>query len=265
MAKRRPRRGAAAQENEHAYRQALTQLQIELVKLQRRIIADGERILIIFEGRDAAGKDGTIKHIIEHLSPRDTRVVALGPPSDRERRSWYFQRYVRHLPAGGEMVLFNRSWYNRAGVERVMEFCTKAETRDFLAAVPAFEEMLVDSGIRLFKYYLDIDKLEQKKRLAERRKDPLKQWKLSPVDRKALKLWDQYSKARNEMLAKSHTVAAPWTIVRAGHKHQARLNVIRDLLSRVEYGGKDPQLRSADPGVVFPYDPLCLENGMISP
>jgi len=156
--------GATAPPGEHAYRKVLIKLQIEFVKLQRRIIAEGERILVIFEGRDAAGKDGTIKHIIEHLSPRDTRVVALGPPSDREQRSWYFQRYVEQLPSGGEMVLFNRSWYNRAGVERVMGFCTKAEARDFLETVPAFEQMLAHSGIQLFKYYLDIDKHEQKKR-----------------------------------------------------------------------------------------------------
>jgi polyphosphate kinase 2 len=259
------RRGAAAEKGEHSYRKALTQLQIELVKLQRRIIAEGERILVIFEGRDAAGKDGTIKHITEHLSPRETRVVALGPPSDRDRRSWYFQRYVPHLPAGGEMVLFNRSWYNRAGVELVMGFCSKAEAREFLETVPAFEQMLVRSGIRLFKYYLDIDKKEQKRRLAERREDPLKQWKLSPIDVKAPKLWDAYSKARNDMLAKSHAPVAPWTIVRADDKHAARLNVIRDLLSRVEYQDRSRRLLPADPQIVFSYDPICLANGMIAP
>src|ERR1700686_1179049 len=165
-----------------SYRKALVKLQIELVKLQRQIIAGGERILVILEGRDAAGKDGTIKHVTEHLSPRETRIVALGPPSDRERHSWYFQRYVPHLPAAGEVVLFNRSWYNRAGVERVMGFCTKKETHDFLAMAPGFEEMLAQAGIRLVKYYLDITKSEQKRRLKARRRDPLKQWKLSDID-----------------------------------------------------------------------------------
>jgi polyphosphate kinase 2 len=249
----------------HAYHKALIKLQIELVKLQRQVIAEDERLLVIFEGRDAAGKDGTIKHITEHLSPRETRVVALGPPSDRDRRSWYFQRYVRYLPAGGEMVLFNRSWYNRAGVEPVMGFCTKAEAREFLEMAPAFEEMLVRAGIRLFKYYLDIDKREQKRRLAERRRDPLKQWKLSPVDVKAPKLWAKYSKARNQMFARTHTPAAPWIVVRADDKHLARLNVIRDLLSRVEYRGREERLAMPDPAIVFPYEPAALANGLISP
>jgi polyphosphate kinase 2 len=263
--KTRAPRGGTAADTDQDYRKALTRLQIELVKLQRRIIAEGERILVIFEGRDAAGKDGTIKHITEHLSPRETRVVALGPPSDRDGRSWYFQRYVPHLPAGGEMVLFNRSWYNRAGVELVMGFCTKAEARAFLETVPAFERMLVRSGIQLFKYYLDIGKREQKRRLEERRKDPLKQWKLSPIDKKAPKLWDQYSKARNEMLAKSHTPVAPWTIVSADDKHAARLNVIRDLLARADYQGRSADLLPPDPRIVFPYDPACFASGMISP
>jgi polyphosphate kinase len=251
--------------SEPSYRKELTRLQIELVKLQRQIIAKRERVLIIFEGRDAAGKDGAIKHITEHLSPRETRVVALGPPSDREQHAWYFQRYVPRLPAGGEMVLFNRSWYNRAGVERVMGFCSQAETREFLETVPAFEQMLVRSGLRFFKYYLDIDRREQKRRLAQRRHDPLKQWKLSPVDVKAPKLWGQYSKARNEMFAKSHTPFAPWTVVRANDKHAARLNLIRDLLSRLDYRGRNKRLLPPDPEIVFSYDPACLADGRISP
>lgn len=258
-------RRAAEPVSERDYKKALIKLQIELVKLQRQIIAESERVLIIFEGRDAAGKDGTIKHITEHLSPRETRVVALGPPSDRDRHSWYFQRYVPHLPAGGEMVLFNRSWYNRAGVELVMGFCTKAETREFLETAPAFEQMLVRSGIKLFKYYLDIDKREQKRRLEERRHDPLKQWKLSPVDLKAPKLWNEYSEARNEMFAKTHSPFAPWMVVRANDKHAARLNVIRDLLSRLDYRGRGKSLLPPDPDIVFSYDPSCLANGMISP
>jgi polyphosphate kinase 2 len=251
--------------DDRRYRKALTKLQIELVKLQRQMIADGERIVIVIEGRDAAGKDGAVKHITEHLSPRETRVVALGPPSDRERYSWYFQRYVRHLPTAGEMVLFNRSWYNRAGVEPVMGFCTKAEAREFLEVVPSFEQTLIRAGIKLFKYYLDIDEREQKRRLRARRVDPLKQWKLSPVDAKAPRLWDKYSKARNLMFARSHTSLAPWTVVRAGDKHLARLNIIRDLLSRLDYRGRDARLVARDPAIVFPYDEACFANGMISP
>jgi polyphosphate kinase 2 len=249
----------------HAYRRELHRLQIELVKLQRHVIAQGERMLVIFEGRDAAGKDGTIKHIVEHLSPRDTRVLALGPPSDRDRRSWYFQRYVPYLPAAGEIVLFNRSWYNRAGVERVMGFCTKAETRDFLAMAPRFEEMLAQDGIRLVKYYLDITKAEQKRRLKDRRRDPLKQWKLSDIDVKAPKLWREYSKARNEMLLRTHTATAPWTVVRANDKEHARLNVIRDLLWRHPFPDRHKELELPDPNIVFAFDAGDLESGMIAP
>ncbi len=264
MAKRSGSGPEAETLSKHAYEKALLKLQIELVKLQRQIIADEERILVIFEGRDASGKDGTIKHITEHLSPRETRVVALGPPSDRDRHSWYFQRYVPHLPAGGEMVLFNRSWYNRAGVEPVMGFCTKAEARQFLETAPAFEDMLVRSGIRLFKYYLDIDKSEQKQRLSERKRDPLKQWKLSPVDAKASKLWRQYSHWRDLMFERTHSAWAPWTVVRAGDKHLARLNVIRDLLKRLDYKGRNERLLAVDSEIVFPFDESCLKSGMIS-
>jgi polyphosphate kinase 2 len=247
------------------YRRELHKLQIELVKLQRHVIAAGERLLVIFEGRDAAGKDGTIKHLTEHLSPRETRVVALGPPSDHDRRSWYFQRFVPHLPAAGEIVLFNRSWYNRAGVERVMGFCTKAEAREFLAAAPRFEQMITEAGIRLIKYYLDISKAEQRQRLKARRKDPLKQWKLSEIDMKAPKLWRDYSKARNEMLLKTHTTAAPWTIVRADEKEHARLGVIRDILWRQFYPDRAKDLGLPNPNIVFAFDPGDLENGMIAP
>jgi polyphosphate kinase len=247
-----------------AYRRQLLQLQIELVKLQRQIITDRDRILVILEGRDSAGKDGAIKHITEHLSPRETRVVALGPPSDLERHSWYFQRYVPHLPAGAEMVLFNRSWYNRAGVELVMGFCTRKETEAFLEVVPDFERMLVRDGIKLFKYYLDIGKAEQKKRLAARRHDPLKQWKLSPIDAKAPKLWRDYSRARDTMFERTHTADAPWTVVRADDKHLTRLNLIRDLLSRLDYRHRDERLTVPDRAIIFPYDPAYLANGMIS-
>ena len=248
-----------------AYRRELLKLQIELVKLQRHIIAHDDRILVIFEGRDAAGKDGTIKRVTEHMSPRETRVVALGPPSDRDESEWYFERYVRHLPAAREMVLFNRSWYNRAGVERVMGFCSKAQTREFLDVVPGFEAMLARSGMRLFKYYLDISRREQKRRLAARAKDPLKQWKLSPVDAKAMKYWDDYSKARNQMLTRTHTEAAPWTIVRADDKETAQLNVIRDLLSRLDYKHRDKRLIKPDRDIVRDFDPTLIETGMIAP
>ena len=247
------------------YEKALVLLQIELVKLQRHVIERGQRVVVVFEGRDAAGKDGTIKRIIEHMSPRETRVVALRPPSEREQHSWYFQRFVAYLPSQGEIVLFNRSWYNRAGVERVMGFCTKAETEEFLETVPNFEAMLERAGITLVKYYLDISKREQKRRLAERRKDPLSQWKLSPVDMKAPKLWKAYSKARNKMLERTHSAVAPWVIVRADDKQHARLNIVRDLLWRLEYPGRHQQLKRPDPAVVFPYDASCVERMLLAP
>jgi polyphosphate kinase 2 len=247
------------------YKRDLLALQVELVKLQRHIIAAGERILVILEGRDAAGKDGAIKRIVQHLSPREVRVVALGKPTDREASSWYFQRYVAHLPAAEELVLFNRSWYNRAGVEPVMGYCTAAQTEKFLETVPHFEQMLVQEGIRLFKYYLDISRDEQAQRLEDRRVDPLKQWKVSPVDSVALEKWQQYSDARNVMLARTHTPAAPWHIVRADNKRHARLNIIRDLLSRVQYDGRDEQKVLPDPSIVFPYDMASLDNGDIAP
>ncbi len=262
MAKRR--RAPAATNGTAGYRAALLALQIELVKLQRAIISDHRKILVILEGRDAAGKDGTIKSIVQHLSPRETRAVALGKPTERDSSSWYFQRWVRHLPAGQEMVIFNRSWYNRAGVERVMAFCSEEECEAFLDVVPTFEHMLERSGIRLFKYYLDISKAEQKKRLKERRKDPLKQWKISPIDEVAVKLWKAYSKARNTMFARTHTALTPWHVVRADDKHAAHLNVIRHLLSKLDYDGKDRRLAVPDPEIVFAYDELYLENGIIA-
>jgi len=248
-----------------AYKKRLRQLQIELVKLQRDLIKGEQKILVIFEGRDAAGKDGTIKRIVQHLSPRETRVVALGKPSDHDRRSWYFQRYVPHLPASQEMVLFNRSWYNRAGVERVMGFCSDEEYEAFMRTVTDFEQMLIDSGIQLFKYYLDISKQEQKRRLADRRKDPLKQWKVSPIDEQATKYWDAYSEARNIMFARSHSPLSPWLIVRADDKRSTRIHVITDLLSRLDYAKKDETLVLPDPNQVFAYDENYLHNGVIAP
>lgn len=247
-----------------SYKRELRELQIELVKLQRHFIGCGDRILVLFEGRDAAGKDGTIKRITEHLSPRETRVVALGKPSDREHGAWYFQRYVPHLPVAGEFVVFNRSWYNRAGVERVMGFCTKAQYEEFMETVPGFEQMLVRSGIKLLKYYLDISKAEQRKRLKERARDPLTQWKSSPVDAKALKRWKDYSRARDEMLLRTHSAFAPWRVVRAEDKKAARLNVIMDLLGRLHYGGKKKRLTVPDAGVVYEFDEACLRDGRLA-
>ncbi len=255
----------AIQISKHEYRKALHTLQVELVKLQRHFIKCNDKILIIFEGRDASGKDGTIKRIVQHLSPRETRVVALGKPSDRDQTMWYFQRYIPYLPAAQELVLFNRSWYNRAGVERVMGFCTDAEHKEFMDSVSEFEHMLVRSGIKLFKYYLDISKREQKKRLDERMTDPLTQWKVSALDDQAIKKWKPYSLARNEMLARSHNPMAPWTIDRANDKYLTRLNVIKDLLSRLNYTDKDEKLVLPDRRVILTYDATYLENGVLEP
>jgi polyphosphate kinase 2 len=248
----------------HSYRDRLHDLQVELVKLQRQVIVGGERVLILFEGRDAAGKDGTIKRVVEHMSPRETIVWAPGVPSDHERRSWYFQRYVAHLPANGEIVLFNRSWYNRPGVERVMGFATEAEVEEFFETVHRFESMLVRAGINLIKYYLYVSKKEQAKRLADRRHDPLKQWKVSPVDAKAQKLWKAYTKARDEMLERTDSTAAPWTIVKADHEHDTRLNLIADLLSRVDYQGRDAKLAKPDRDVVFAFEKAALKDGRLA-
>ena len=250
--------------NKKIYKQTLRDLQIELVKLQNHIIKHDDRILVIFEGRDAAGKDGTIKRIIEHLSPRETRVVALGMPSDRDRSGWYFQRFTAYLPTASEMVLFNRSWYNRAGVEYVMGFCSDEQYREFLETVPSYESMLMRSGIKLLKYYLDIGKDEQKKRLAEREHDPLKQWKISPIDKSAQKYWHQYSHARNRMFAKTHQASAPWTVVKADDKPAARINVIKDLLSRLDYAGKNHDLIEPDTEIVFEYHEAILHNGQLA-
>ncbi len=247
------------------YSHELRRLQIELVKLHRDVIAGGRKILIILEGRDAAGKDGTIKRIAEHLSPREVRVVAPGKPSDREQTQWYFQRFTQNLPAAQEIVLFNRSWYNRAGVEYVMKYCTRAQRDEFLEAVPRFERMLVRSGIELLKYYLDISRKEQKARLRERRTDPLKQWKLSPVDQAAQRHWDDYSKARNKMLARTHHEDAPWIVVRADDKRKARLNVIRDILTRAYYVDGKSKRQKPDPHVAREFAADLLESGWLAP
>jgi polyphosphate kinase 2 len=265
--KRQKGRSIATRENisQQQYKTTLHTLQVELVKLQRHFIACDDKILVLLEGRDAAGKDGTVKRVVQHLSPRETRVVALGAPSDRDRSAWYFQRFVPLLPAAREFVLFNRSWYNRAGVERVMGFCSEEEHEEFMQTVLEFEHMLVRSGIKLLKYYLDISRAEQKKRLHARRRDPLKQWKVSPIDEKALKRWDAYSRARNAMLARTHNPVTPWTIVRADDKRVARLNLMKDLLTRLHYGEKDEAALVVNPAVVFQYDQAYVENGAIAP
>lgn len=239
-------------------------LQVELVKLQRHFIGCGDKILILLEGRDAAGKDGSIKRIVEYLSPRETRVVAMGKPSDRERSGWYFQRYVAQLPVAEELVLFNRSWYNRAGVEHVMGFCSKEEHEEFMQSVPKFEEMLANSGIKLLKYYLDISKDEQIRRLADRARDPLKQWKTSPIDAVAVKHWKAYSAARDTMLLRTHTAVAPWHIVRADDKRLARLNLMRDILSRLHYAGKKIKLVQPEPDIAFEFTPDCIATKQLA-
>lgn len=225
-----------------AYERTLHNLQVELVKLQSHLIKTNKKILLIIEGRDAAGKDGVIKVITEHLSPRETRIVALGKPTDSQLGEWYFQRYVPHLPTKGEFVIFNRSWYNRAGVEKVMGFCTKPEYQEFMRTVIPFESMLIGSGIELHKYYLNITKKEQAKRLDDRRKDPLKQWKISPIDQVAIKNWDAYTEAHQIMLSETNHPGAAWTVIEADQKKKARLNLITDFLSKTEYVGKDTSM-----------------------
>lgn len=220
------------------YEQELTKLQIELLKLQNHVKENGLKILMIFEGRDAAGKGGTIKRITEHLNPRGARVVALEKPSDIERTQWYFQRYTQYLPSAGEIVLFDRSWYNRAGVEPVMGFCTTEEHHEFLREVPEFEQMLVKSGIILFKFYFSVSKKEQLRRFKKREIDPLKQYKLSPVDKESQNLWEKYTIAKFSMLMASNTEIAPWMVIRSDNKKKARLNCIRHILANLEYENK---------------------------
>jgi polyphosphate kinase 2 len=221
------------------YEAHLRALQIELVKLQSHLIATGERVLALFEGRDAAGKGGTIKRFLENLNPRNARTVALPKPSDREASLWYFQRYVANLPAGGEIALFDRSWYNRAVVEPVMGFCTPDETRTFLREGPAFERIIAQDGLHFFKFWLEIGREMQLKRFHERRHDPVKVWKLSPVDLKALEKWDEYTAARNEMFIATDTPDTPWTVIRANDKKRARIAAIQSVLWPIAYKDKD--------------------------
>lgn len=223
------------------YEKELTKLQIELLKFQNHVKEEGLKVLMIFEGRDAAGKGGTIKRITEHLNPRGARVVALEKPSDIERTQWYFQRYTQHLPSAGEIVLFDRSWYNRAGVEPVMGFCTTEEHHEFLREVPEFEKMLVKSGIVLLKFYFSVSKKEQLRRFKKREIDPLKQYKLSPVDKESQNLWDKYTIAKFSMLMASNTDLTPWTVIKSDNKKKARLNCIRHILFNVEYKNKNEE------------------------
>jgi len=223
------------------YEAELKRLQIELVKLQYWVKHKGLKVLLIFEGRDAAGKGGTIKRITEGLNPRGCRVVALGTPSDKEKTQWYFQRYVQHLPAGGEMVIFDRSWYNRAGVEHVMGFCTEAEYTDFMRSCPEFEGMLVRSGIIVLKYWFSVSDEEQEKRFRGRLKDPMKRWKFSPMDVESRDKWVEYSKAKDKMLQHTNIPEAPWYTVESDDKERARLNCLAHILSKVPYETLPPE------------------------
>ncbi|HZX79302.1 polyphosphate kinase 2 [Lysobacter sp.] len=235
------------------YEREKRQLQIELLKFQAWVKETGQRVVIVFEGRDAAGKGGTIKRFMEHLNPRGARVVALEKPSETERTQWYFQRYVEHLPAAGEIVMFDRSWYNRAGVERVMGFCSTDEYLEFIHQCPNFERMLVRSGVRLFKFWFSVSREEQLRRFSRRRKDPLKQWKLSPVDLASLDKWAEYTRAKEAMFIATDTPEAPWTVIRSDDKKRARLNARRVVLSAFHYTAKDRSVvATPDPLIVRP-------------
>lgn len=239
-------------------------LQLGLVNMQQAMAESGARAVVVLEGRDAAGKDGTIKAITEHLSVRNTRVIALPKPSDRERSQWFLQRYIAHLPAAGELVIFNRSWYNRAGVEVVNGFSTPQEQAQFLLDAPVFERMLVDSGIALVKLWLDIDKAEQKKRLEKRRTDPLKASKVSALDAVAQKKWKDYSRARDTMLEATHTAAAPWMCVEADDKAAARTAIIRHLLRTIAPPAVAEKIDAPDPAVLFPFETKALGDGRLA-
>jgi len=239
-----------------AYEKELLKLQVELLKLQNHIKANGLKVIMIFEGRDAAGKGGTIQRITEHLNPRGARVVALEKPSEIEKTQWYFQRYVQHLPSAGEIVIFDRSWYNRAMVEPVMGFCSERQHHQFLKDAPKFEDMITEEQIKIFKFYFSVSKDEQAKRFKERETDPLKQYKLSEVDRESQRLWNEYSLAKYMMLSQTHTDFAPWTIVKSDDKKKARLNCIKHILNFVEYKDQIPneELKVADEIIVYGRD-----------
>lgn len=220
------------------YEEQMLHLQIELLKVQNWVKQTGQKIVIIFEGRDAAGKGGTIKRLMEHLNPRSATVVALEKPSEREKGQWYFQRYISRLPSAGEIVFLDRSWYNRAGVERVMGFCSPEDHLEFLRQAPELERMLVNSGIKLFKFWFSVSREEQKKRFLQRQTDPLKQWKLSPIDLASLDKWDDYTRAKEEMFFYTDTADAPWTVIRSDDKKRARINCVRWILKNLSYSNK---------------------------
>ena len=233
------------------YEKQKAALQVELLKVQLWAQETGQKFVLLFEGRDAAGKGGTIKRFTEHLNPRLARVVALNKPSEEERGQWFFQRYVEHLPTAGEIVLYDRSWYNRAGVERVMDFCAPNDYLEFMRQTPELERMLVRSGIRLYKYWFSVTQDEQRNRFKSRETDPLKQWKLSPIDRASLDKWDDYTEAKEAMFFYTDTADAPWTVIRSNDKKRARLNCMRHFLSTLDYPGKDHKVACApDPKIV---------------
>ncbi|MEX1361852.1 MAG: polyphosphate kinase 2 [Nannocystaceae bacterium] len=235
-------------------------LQIELVKLQNWIKDTQAKVLLLFEGRDAAGKGSTIKRFLEHLNPRGARVVALSPPTEVERGQWYFQRYLRHLPSPGEIVFFDRSWYNRAGVERVMGFCDDAQLEEFFEQVPGVEQMLVSSGIQLIKLYFSVSREEQRRRFEQRRTDPLKRWKLSPMDLASEERWDEYTVAKEDMFRRTHTSRTPWTVIKSDDKMRARLETMRLVLSRFDYADADREAVPApDPLLVASADEIYPE------
>jgi len=236
-------------------------LQIELLKLQYWIKETGQRLVLVFEGRDAAGKGGTIKRFTEHLNPRGARVIALEKPSERERTQWYFQRYVEHLPAAGEMVLFDRSWYNRAGVERVMGFCSETEYRTFLRQAPVFEDMLVDDGVHLVKFWFSVSQDEQRTRFAIRQVDPVRQWKLSAMDLESLDKWDDYTSAKVAMFRETDTAKAPWTVVKSNDKKRARLEAMRSLLVRFDYPDRDDEIVGKPDSRIVGAAATLLESG----
>ena len=237
-------------------------LQIELLKVQSWVKDTGQRVVMLFEGRDAAGKGGTIKRFTEHLNPRGARVVALEKPSEQERGQWYFQRYIEHLPTYGEMVFFDRSWYNRAGVEKVMGFCSPAEYLEFLREAPEFERMLARSGIRLYKFWFSVSREEQLRRFNSRRNDPLKHWKLSPIDLQSLDKWDDYTEAKETMFFHTDTADSPWIVIKSDDKKRARLNCMRHVLSTLPYPGKDPRVAYApDDRIVGNAAHVLADNG----
>jgi polyphosphate kinase 2 len=237
------------------YNEELRLLQIELVKLQQWILKNNKRVAVIFEGRDAAGKGGSIRRFMEHLNPRSSRLVALNKPTNVERGQWYFQRYIKELPNPGEIVFFDRSWYNRAVVEPVMGFCTKKEYKEFMVQVPEFEHMLYEDGLIIIKFWLSISKEEQSKRFDSRNANPLKRWKFSPVDRKGQEMWDTYTHYKDEMFSKTHTSYSPWMIIKTNDKKVARLEAMRHVLSSFDYEGKEnaATLLTPDPNVVMRY------------